>query len=238
MKNKTELTDSICKKLVGQVMDLIKAASSDSEILAIPSCLSGSLEHYSSLIEKNKPQDKFPRLYFRLSANDVNELKKMEILTDDYRISKKLAEGRLSNGMQLSALEKLLYAILWKNGDLGKEKHLLDGVTEIKTIRGPGIVFNNFGAFLSGRVPYILDQHTVRSFAVYAAVAEGVSKARNIEILKIENQWHKELIHGYEEFYGSLDQRNFHDRDTFFYEVDRLLFGLGKLIKTKSRNNP
>jgi hypothetical protein len=233
LKKNAEITDQNCKKLVFQVMDLIRAATSDTEILGIPGQLDASLSQYSILIEKNKPQDKFPRLNFRISADDVNELKKREILTEDFRLNKKLANGQLSNGVSLSALEKLLYAILWKKGDLGKEKHLLDGVAEIKTVKGPGIVFNNFGSFLSGRVPYILDQHTVRCFAVYAAVDGDVTKARGIEILKIENPWHKELIQGYEEFYSSLEKRNIPDRETFFYEIDRLLFGLGKLIKTR-----
>ena len=47
-----------------------------------------------------------------------------------------------------SLLTKLLYSIIWKNGDLGKEKHIIEGVLNFNKIDEKGLVFYHFQCLL------------------------------------------------------------------------------------------
>jgi hypothetical protein len=66
-------------------------------------------------------------------------------------------------------MEKLLYALAWKNGDLRKVKHIVAGILSSEDdAANKAIVFNQFGIYLSGkRNEPIIDQHVLRAFAIF-----------------------------------------------------------------------
>lgn len=222
MAKSTALNDGEAKGLAQALLKLVEQESTADGLRAkVEKMLHGTD------VLKNAPGEKFPRLHLRLSKTEMDELKSLEVLNEKMQLNTKLAEGVLPKGRPMTALEKLMYAMLWKNGDLGKERHLVAGVYNEGHDQKTGTVFYEFGGYLSGRNNFILDQHTLRCFAVATAVADDISQARQIET--IERQKHEALIKGYWAFYGVQEPKG---RD-YLYEVDRLLFGAGKHIKTK-----
>lgn len=144
---------------------------------------------------------------------------------------------------KLTALEKLLIAILWKNVDLGKERHVIAGIEGREHKEQHGTVFNFFGRYLSGVNPYILDQHTLRCFVVRESNADNtdqsaLERAKSFKAINGKNEVHRGWIKAYVDFYQTLEQK-LDDRKAeraekleYFYWVDRLLFRTGKLFGT------
>jgi len=185
-------------------------------------------------VDEVKPKiNKFPRLRFNLSSDEVLTLKRDGFLDEKNRLSSKLASQE-----SLSPMEKLLYSVLWKQGDLGKERHIVSGILGAAN-SDQGLVFNYFGKHLENKVSPIIDQHVIRAFRVKCAVFtdKEVKRIRskdlaigkkdaNEKIIVIDKylEWHKSQREKYPD----------HMRDDFTYYLDLLLFGLGKYIKLTS----
>lgn len=234
MKHKTShsptFDDKSAKALVIELFDCIRSSRTLDDLNLIPK----NFKHGEAL-EKNMPGDKFPRLRFRITDQEVNTLKQMGILSEKMQLSPDLASGKLAHGKTLTALEKLLYSVLWKNGDLGKEHHLISGILGNGHNQKFGAVFYEFGGYVSGKHSYILDQHTLRCFAIYEASGETIASARSLELIDGTNPKHIDWMNLYKEFYDAISADILCDKSDFLYSVDRLLFGAGKLIKlTKS----
>lgn len=170
-----------------------------------------------------------------LTDEEVNALTQMGVLSEKMQLSSNLATGMLENGKMLTPLEKLLYAVLWKNGDLGKENHLISGIQGKEHQQKFGTVFYEFGGYLSGKNNYILDQHTLRCFAVYESSEETIASARTLELIDGTNKKHISWMESYKEFYEDICINIDCDKSDFLYFVDRLLFGAGKLIKLSKK---
>ncbi|MCL2069639.1 MAG: hypothetical protein FWH19_01460 [Treponema sp.] len=121
--------------------------------------LSGIFKKYK-LNRKNK--ERYPDIEFDISIDEINDLKKTGIITEN-----NIFDLYLSKNKQLTSLEKLLYSMLWKQGDLKKEKHIILGIYNIDT----GTVFNQFGKYLRDKNNLIIDQHVIRSF-IYFTINE------------------------------------------------------------------
>src|SRR4051812_5477313 len=65
------------------------------------------------------PEAIYPKLDVRISYEEILTLKKRGILGEDNNV--KDISG-------FNAAEKLLYALIWKNGDLKKVKHIVNGI--------------------------------------------------------------------------------------------------------------
>lgn len=194
------------------------------------------VEHRHALkIEVLGPQ--YPRMRLQISKEEVDAMQAMGILTQDFKISESISSGKII----LTPLEKLLYAMLWKNGDLGKENHIIKGILELAK-ESSGVVFNAFGAYLAGRQHHIVDQHTLRFVATYLAGNDAcaVGKVRKLNTVNGRSKVHAEWA----VVYGDLCEllgRNFGDCEMsdFIYVVDGIFFGAGKLIKVQIGNgNP
>lgn len=182
-------------------------------------------------ITKNMPGAMYPKLGMKISPEDIKQLQASGCVNEEMQFSHTIATGQGSNGSQLTALEKLLFSVIWKNGDLGKEKHLIKGVLNTGHNENTGTVFYEFGGYLSGRNPFILDQHTLRCFGVYFENEDiSLTLARKMSVVKAQQYDHQKWIAAYKHFYDELLKETAHDSN-FLYEVDRLLFGVGKLIK-------
>ena len=70
--------------------------------------------------KKNRMDDQvYPRLKFKITKEEVEELKKKEVITVD---------NLLTDISNADTLTKLLYSVSWKNGDLKKVKHIIEGI--------------------------------------------------------------------------------------------------------------
>lgn len=187
---------------------------------------------FGEALRKKMPSSiKYPRLSFRLNSSEIDELIKLGIIEKELTISPQIANGILASGYKLSPLERICYSLLWKNGVLGKEQHFIAGVLDKKSTDARGAVFNNFGQYIAGNSSFILDQHTLRCFAVHLSDSDEVSTARKLSSVDGRNMLHKQWISAYSNFYENLTARLSCDSSNFFYELDKLLFGAGKLIK-------
>ena len=65
---------------------------------------------------------KYPQIKFHLSSLEIENLKKDEIINSENLFNEN------SNEKIKDPLAKLLYALAWKNGDLHKIKHIINGI--------------------------------------------------------------------------------------------------------------
>lgn len=197
-------------------------------------------------LAKDIEEKKYPRLDFKLTGSEIDDLKKAGFINENLELSARVATGSVEAHGQtakLTALEKLLIAILWKNGDLGKERHVIAGIEGREHKEKCGTVFHAFGRYLSGVNPYILDQHTLRCFVVRELNAvnadqSALDRAKSFKAINGNNEKHRGWIKAYVDFYQALEQK-LDDRNAeraekleYFYWVDRLLFRTGQLFGT------
>lgn len=209
------------KLLVQKVFKLITSAISVSDF--------ESIVDDDPILRKNKfDQLKYPYLHIKISMDDIDQLKKSNILSAENTILP------ITDFSDLSSLEKLLYSVVWKNGDLGKEKHIVEGVLASEEEHGDlskksGLVFYQYGKHLAKREEPIVDQHTIRAFLLFQnleSTDSEISDIREKSTLKNEElcsfrSWIKSLE------IGGVDNQ--------FY-LDKVLFSLGKAIKITKRN--
>lgn len=80
---------------------------------------------------------KYPSFDFRLTPADIELLKSKEVITADH----KLDPEKFSK----DPLTQLLAAVLWKNGDIHKVQHLIDGITGQEGDRTPyALIFKQY----------------------------------------------------------------------------------------------
>lgn len=108
-------------------------------------------------------RSKYPELQLESMVKDIASLM-TDKLDEDLRLHADLSV-RLE-----TPLEKLLYALAWKNGDLQKVAHIIKGAADVRPTsltNGPGQVFRQFGRYLADRSESIVDQHVLRAFELY-----------------------------------------------------------------------
>jgi len=226
------LSNQATKEFVSSIFNWINYSSTTHELLVIPSYL----EQYQDRILNNMPGSKFPRLRLAISKDEVDYLVKEKIISEDMQFSKSLASGNHPNGQEMTVIEKILYAMLWKNGDIGKEQHLLSGVMQSRLQnKNDSVVFYEFGSYLSGNKSYIVDQHTLRCIAVIESSDENeIAYSRKLSIIKKSNKMHIKWLEAYDKFVENIRLKVSDDcYSEFMYHVDRILFSAGKIIKIK-----
>jgi len=156
---------------------------------------------------------KYPYLEFSITSEEINELKKIGIITKENQFSQDL-----SKNIDLTPLEKILYSIIWKQGDLKKEKHIISGILGIDTER---MVFNQFGKHLRDKYEPIIDQNVIRSYIYFTTG----------KIINDINEKHFKL---YSNNYIDWIKKNdlFNSNQLI---IDELLFSYGKKIKPKKK---
>jgi hypothetical protein len=185
-------------------------------------------KHIPEEIKKNFPNEKYPRLKFALSTEEINQLKSKKILNADGSISHNCAIDMLN-----SPLEKLLYSVLWKNGHLGKEKHIADGILENRDhqfTEKKGLVFYYFGKHLKNKENPIIDQHVIRAFLFYEAIKNGEKNLNKILTKRTLDAKDEENCSKYIEWQNRHSLKK-SDPVDFTYHLDRLLFAVGKALK-------
>jgi hypothetical protein len=173
-------------------------------------------------------EQKYPRINFEISPEEINILKETDTIINGNVV--------LTQSQMMTPLEKLMYAVLWKQGDLPKLKHIIDGInfSETENSNEPeiGLVFHQFGRFLADKKEPIIDQHVLRAFGIFKAE----DKAKQDEFKKlelIEKKKHSDLINAYKEWLNKHEFSN--DPDKMFL-IDRLLMSVGRAIKRRKND--
>jgi hypothetical protein len=220
------------KALVCDLFFSIQSSKSIGELTSIPSKLK-----YEQQITANMPGPKFPRLRMRVSVEEIELIRQLGVIAGRSQFSPNLATGEYAPGKKMTPLEKILYAILWKNGDLGKEKHLISGILGEVHGQKTGTVFHAFGGYIAGQHHYIMDQHTLRCFAVQTSSDQEIARVRSLDLIDGTDPEYGTWMEAYRHFYDSVSADLLCEKSDFLYEVDRLLFGARKFIKRKKMRN-
>jgi hypothetical protein len=171
---------------------------------------------------------KYPKLAFSLSSKELKPLEEGMTRSEEGVINQSL--------LKENPLAKVLYGIVWKQGDLAKVKHIVNGVLnagEEGSGQDDALVFYQFGKHLANRKDEpIIDQHTIRAFALYQnikALDELITSLRRKETVG-KNE--KRYIHDYKKWLKSDAIRDeLKQKEDHVYFIDRILFGLGKEVK-------
>ena len=159
-----------------------------------------------------KKKKEYPNLEFNITKDEIEILKGKEFITTENNLN-----ISLSKKQNLSTLEKILYALIWKNGDLPKIKHIISGIYGKEST---GKVFNQFGKHLCNNEELIIDQHVLRAYIYY--------KEGNI-IKKIGDK----VFNKY-----SNDYKTWINKRKIFKEnknlMDDYLFAIGKKLKEEN----
>lgn len=168
-----------------------------------------------------------------------------------YSISKDELYGHLGDNGELiigeetlgkaTPLEKLLYSVIWKNGDLLKIQHIVDGVLAGESTpnddKNNGLVFYSFGKHLHDKKYPIIDQHTVRAYELIVLlkkcsedsdfIAQWQNFAKNS---KISMAIVKEYCNWIEVIRSGIDDQEA-EKNKVVSLVDKILFSIGKAAK-------
>jgi hypothetical protein len=115
------MTDCEAKKMIDKVFDDIMKVESISNLLCI-------IKQYPLMNNNQVDAEKYPFLELTLTPSEISSLKKKGILDEKQGVLTKALAVKVN---KLTPLEKLLYSIIWKNGDLGKERHIVDGIESV-----------------------------------------------------------------------------------------------------------
>lgn len=210
------------KQFVDKIFQLIKESLSISDLERIPDIM--------DIPMKNRmDSNTYPQIKFKIEKEEIN------LLIHNNFINKNTFdfENNISEKIN-DPLIKLLYSILWKNGDLKKIKHVISGILNIDNenlIKDDGLVFFQFGKHLTKRNGEpIIDQHVIRAFAVHKT--DESSEIEKIQLIKTLNKSHKTTISDYINWLkGSEINDSLKSIENYAYHIDKVLFATGKTIK-------
>jgi hypothetical protein len=208
--------------LVKQTFESIMNARSSVQLLGIVST-------DPALYKNRLNREKYPALKLSISTAEIDALKQEGVLTEANEFNEKLSAGKMT------ALEKLLYATAWKQGDLPKIVHIVEGIHAVGSTvtRGDGDsqVFHQFGRHLADRNEPIIDQHVLRGFKLWKhfdATEQQTTSIRKLNVLNKESRWINEYKNWLKT--ASLTAELRQDVDHVM-NIDSVLFALGKTIK-------
>lgn len=177
--------------------------------------------------QKNLTQ--YPKLEIKI---EKKEMEKLNYINDDFSFNAKLQEN-LND-----PLLKILFATIWKNGDLHKVKCIIKGILESDLAdieQNSALVFYQFGKHLSNDREPIIDQHVIRAFNIYQNIDEDKTIINVLRTMKTITNNHNAVIKQYKDWLNSAHEvskiSNFKE---YSYHVDNILFALGKAIKLKN----
>lgn len=207
------MEDNKAKTLVKKVFKLIEESGDANELDIFQ-----NFEEIPPSILRfyEKTNRDYPEINFTFSREEINKLKESfpNFNTEEFD----------------NPFTKLFYAMLWKQDDLPKLKHVIDGLDEVDKNDTQGMVLYHFGRFLSNKSNnYIVDQHVIRAFKVGTNI-DKLNKYRQLDSLT--NNTHKKYIDEYQvwmqKFRPDLKGET---RQHYLFKVDRILMALGKAIK-------
>lgn len=174
----------------------------------------------------------YPRLPFSITETEIKALKASGWINETNQLNvEKFAEA--------STTEKLLFSLIWKNGDLRKIAKIVDGIEGKEATENDFITFMHFGNYLRNPVEnIIIDQHVIRAYQIIKALSEGkeinnskiITSIRKKQTLKGKD---KELIAAYKNWIreNQLIHPDIKRDHRYLQVMDDLLFAVGKYLK-------
>ncbi|UZO79274.1 hypothetical protein NBT05_09855 [Aquimarina sp. ERC-38] len=166
---------------------------------------------------------KYPRIAFRFNDEDLDYFR------DESNQELASLIGS-SNDLKLTPREKLMLSMLWKNGDLGKEKHIINGLLnkDHEKSKKTGQIFHQFGRKLKSpdKEP-IIDQHILRAFKYY----QNTSNTGEYAYSEHFSKQNSKAISDYKDWITENVLANKPNPEDYLYYTDRILFGIGKYLK-------
>jgi len=182
-------------------------------------------------------RSKYPELQFKLTAEDIRSLKADKV-DEDLRL-----HADLSANLK-TPLEKLLYALAWKNGDLQKVGHIIKGAIDVgatSLTNGPGQVFRQFGRHLADAAESIVDQHVLRAFELYELYKKSNTPSPDdVTAIRKKINWDKDVacIKRYKAWLKTQFSERQRSEPGYVVNLDMVLFALGRAVKiTRTRGN-
>ncbi|HRF75683.1 MAG TPA: hypothetical protein PLJ00_09725 [Chitinophagales bacterium] len=215
------MTDEQAVNITKDVFAFITTAKTISDLSQLP-------EHLSLISKHKLPINTYPKIEFSISEQEIQSLIKNEMLNKDHEFTSKI------NSSLTDPLTKLLYATVWKNGDLKKIKHIIKGILDganHNSQQSEALVFYQFGKYLT-KVPGqpIIDQHVIRAFGIYKAT--NLAEITKLRHMKIIDKNHIDIIEAYKVWLTSdAIQNELKNNVDYTYHIDNLLFATGKTIK-------
>jgi hypothetical protein len=202
--------------LIKRVFDAIYNAKSISELENVPDkCFIPKKYQMNTGI--------YPKLEFNISKMEIEELFERGMLDEDFNLASDIST-RMSD-----PLSKLLYALVWKRGDLKKLKHIVKGVLDGNNEIDPSeaLVFHQFGKHLTGKkYEPIIDQHVLRAFGIYDALGFG----NDCAVVEVIDRKHHLLIKSYKKWLSDLSSE-LKAIPEYAYHIDKILYAAGKAVK-------
>lgn len=190
--------------------------------------LNNIVSHNSLNASIKEFEKKYPRINLSFSASEIRELFEYFINKETYAINP-------NPERPFSAFEKLLLAVLWKNGHIDRVKPIMHGITGVdKSNSDFGVIFTQFGRSLINPEEPIVDQHTIRAFCTYGDTPDikGHKSAHKKSAFRKDDQ---ELIDLYRKWFKSiLDKVRPEEKTEFKYIFDKILFVIGKELTKES----
>lgn len=198
---------------------------------------SKSISDLERILEKNEIEtkywiksDDYPKIKFNISISEIEKLENESFIIDN------IINHNMIKDVD-NTIAKLLYAMAWKNGDLKKIKHIIQGIKDVEessSEKNDGLVFYQYGKYLTKQVGEpIIDQHVLRAFKVYLTDADkedDICEARNLATV---GKKEIELIKDYKNWLLSEAISDELKRETdYAYHIDKILFAVGKKIKS------
>ncbi|MCP9237718.1 hypothetical protein [Lewinella sp. JB7] len=174
--------------------------------------------------------EKFPRLGFSLTAEEVERLKREGWINDDFSLN------HASFDDSVDPIIKLLYAQAWKNGDVGKHRHIARGAAEANSTErncASAFVYYQFGAHLgSGGAEPIVDQHVLRAFGIYRAGEDEIKIKKMLKLGQLRKS-HVDLIDDYRAWMADDEDLcdSLRAEAGWRYGGDQVLFALGRAVR-------
>jgi len=150
------MEDNEAKDLLLEIFDLIEKSRTIKDLDSIKEVL-GERIHKKFILN----DDNYPKMNFEISKDDIEEI--------DLNSEQSFADIISSNIK--TPLEKLFYAVAWKQGDINKYKHIIKGIKESKleeSNQTQALTFFQFGKYLGDRKNQpIIDQHVIRGYILH-----------------------------------------------------------------------
>ena len=207
-------------KIINDVFSKLKQAKSIEDVTCILNEL--SIEEKYHMDEKS-----YPQIQFVISKDEIEKLRREELLTEDFLV------GDVSNQ---NALTKLLYSIIWKNGDLKKVRHIIEGiVSDDSNSKNKALVFHQFGKHLANKESEpIIDQHVLRSFGIYKALKNNnQQEIERLSLLSVVTKKEIDIINCYKKWLNDGLNAELRSCKNYMYHVDKVLFAIGKKVKSE-----
>lgn len=211
------------KEFTSEIFELIKNSKSIQDINNI-------YESYEDLKKNKLDQEKYPKLTFSVNKEEIDQLLKNKIIDEKFNLVQLSDQDN-----KLDPLAKLLYSLIWKNGDLKKLKHIIIGIKNNScdfAKNEKALVFKQLGKHLNNKNEPLIDQHVLRAYSVFIADKSNQMEIKRGLEIKTINKNHIDLIKSYKKWLNSdWISSEFRKVDLNLYNIDVLLYSLGKTLK-------